>query len=192
VSGRRLLLAVLVVVLVAAAVVAIDRGPSWYDRQRYPLAYASIVSAHARNYHLDPALLAAVIYTESKFRPDTVSDAGAVGLMQLLPETAQGIATRTGGSRFRVSDLRDPEINVRYGCWYLEHLKRKYRDRPNSTDLALAAYNAGQGRVDGWLAQAAPGAPVPIAFAETREYLRRVHRVQRIYRDAYADELGYR
>src|SRR3954447_5576233 len=115
--------------------------------------------AHAANYGLDPALLAAVIYTESKFDANTVSPAGAVGLMQLLPGTAEGIAQRTGGQGFVVSDLRDPEINVRYGAWYLRHLRAKYGARPNATDLALAAYNAGQGQVDAWLAASPPGVP---------------------------------
>ena len=67
-------------------------------------------------------VVAAVVYEESRFRADTRSPAGAVGLMQLLPDTARGIAQRTGGGGFRVRDLRDPDINVRYGCWYLRHL----------------------------------------------------------------------
>ncbi len=90
-----------------------------------------------------------MIYQESKFDADARSDRGAIGLMQLLPETAKGIAARTGGSQFRVSDLYDPEINVRYGAWYLRHLLDKY----GSERLALAAYNAGQANVDRWRAQ---------------------------------------
>ena len=120
--------------------------PAWYLRIRYPLRYEQIVRAHARNYRLDPALLAAVIYTESKFDANARSDAGAVGLMQLLPETAKGIALRTGGARFVLSDLDDPEINVRYGSWYLRHLLDRYRDERT----ALAAYHAGQANVDRW------------------------------------------
>ena len=156
--------------------------PSWYYRLRYPLAYESIVRGHAENYRLDAALLAAVIYQESKFDPDARSDAGAVGLMQLQPETARGIALRTGGSRFRVDDLTNPEINVRYGSWYLRHLLDKYDDE----DLALAAFNAGQGNVDEWRRQGKG-----IEFAETRHYVDRVQELKAIYRDAYASELGY-
>ena len=100
--------------------------PDWYLRARYPLEYEHIVRAHARNYDLDPALLAAVVYVESRFDPNVESAAGAVGLMQLLPDTAKGIALRTGGTRFVVADLRDPEINVRYGSWYLDHLRDRY------------------------------------------------------------------
>ena len=137
---------------------------------------------HARNYHLDPALLAAVIDQESKFHADATSSTGAIGLMQLQPDTAKGIAVRTGGSRFRVSDLYDPEINIRYGAWYLRHLFRKYRDER----LVLAAYNAGQGNVDEWFAKGES-----IQFPETDAYVDRVEDLQRIYRDAYASELGY-
>jgi soluble lytic murein transglycosylase len=156
--------------------------PSWYYRLRYPLAYASIVRGHAENYRLEAALLAAVIYQESKFDPDARSDAGAVGLMQLRPDTARGIALRTGGSQFRVDDLTNPEINVRYGSWYLRHLLDKYDDE----ETALAAFNAGQGNVDSWRKQGKG-----IAFAETRHYVDRVQELKGIYRDAYASELGY-
>jgi soluble lytic murein transglycosylase len=155
--------------------------PGWWERLWYPLSYGTIVRGHARNYDLDPALLAAVIYQESKFRPDSKSSSGAIGLMQLLPDTAKGIALHTGGSRFRVADLYDPEINVRYGSWYLRHLLRKYGDE----ETALAAYNAGQANVDGWRARG-----VGIQFAETRHYVRRVEELKTIYRHAYGDELG--
>ena len=102
--------------------------PAWWARIWYPLRYSTIVRAHAHNYDLNPALLAAVIDEESKFRADAKSSAGAVGLMQLLPATAKGIAIHTGGSKFVTSDLYNPEINVRYGAWYLHHLLQKYGD----------------------------------------------------------------
>jgi peptidoglycan lytic transglycosylase len=155
--------------------------PAWYERLWYPLRYDRIVIGHARNYRLDPALLAAVIYKESKFEADARSQRGAIGLMQLLPETAEGIAARTGGSAFRVSDLFDPEINVRYGAWYLRHLLDKYDDERT----ALAAYNAGQDNVDRWLREGGG-----IAFSETRAYVDRVEDLKRIYRDAYGSRLG--
>jgi soluble lytic murein transglycosylase len=172
-------LALLAFAGVAAWVVAAE--PDWYLRARYPLEYEHIVSAHARNYDVDPALLAAVIYAESRFDADVESSAGAVGLMQLLPDTAKGIALRTGGRRFVVSDLRDPEINVRYGSWYLRHLRDRYH---GDMRLALAAYHAGQGNVDGWLA-----AGGEIAFPETQAYVDEVERVRRVYAKAYPDEL---
>jgi peptidoglycan lytic transglycosylase len=123
-----------------------------------------------------------VIEAESKFNPDARSDAGAIGLMQLTPSTAKGIAQYTGGSRFRVSDLTDPDINMRYGAWYLGHLLAKYRNER----LALAAYNAGQENVDSWL-KAHEG----IQFEETKDYVSKVERLKDIYRRAYASQLGY-
>jgi soluble lytic murein transglycosylase len=156
--------------------------PPWYARLWYPLRYTSIVRGHAANYHLDPALLAAVIEAESKFDSNARSDAGAVGLMQLTPQTAEGIAQYTGGHNFRLSDLTNPEINVRYGAWYLRHLLDKYRDER----LALAAYNAGQENVNRWVA-----AGEGIQFEETRAYVDRVERLKKIYRRSYAAQLGY-
>jgi len=167
-------------VLLAVAVVQ-DAKPGWWERLWYPLRYEQIVRGHARNYELDPALLAAVIYQESKFKADARSSSGAIGLMQLLPDTAQGIALHTGGTAFRVGDLYDPEINVRYGAWYLRHLLQKYGDERT----ALAAYNAGQDNVDGWRRSGSG-----IQFSETRAYVDRVEELKQIYRDAYGNDLG--
>ena len=167
-------------VILAVALVQ-DAKPGWWERLWYPLRYDTIVRGHARNYSLDPALLAAVIYQESKFKADAESKSGAIGLMQLLPDTAKGIAVHTGGSAFRVADLYDPEINVRYGAWYLRHLLRKYGEERT----ALAAYNAGQDNVDRWRRDG-----VGIQFPETRAYVNRVEDLKQIYRDAYGDELN--
>ena len=169
-------LAAIAVLLAAFGTIHLTK-PGWYERLWYPLHYKEIVLGHARNYRLDPAFLAAVIYTESKFHADARSDRGAVGLMQLLPETAEGIAARTGGSRFRVSDLENPEINVRYGAWYLRHLLDRYGDER----LALAAYNAGQANVDRWRARG-----LPIQFDETEKFVDKVERLTKTYRHAYA------
>jgi soluble lytic murein transglycosylase len=157
--------------------------PPWYARLWYPLRYTAIVRGHASNYHLDPALLAAVIETESKFNADARSSAGAVGLMQLTPTTAEGIAQYTGGHNFHLSDLTNPEINVRYGAWYLRHLLDRYHGNER---LALAAYNAGEAHVDQWQNE-----HVGIQFGETRDYVDKVERLKKIYRRAYASQLGY-
>jgi len=178
---RRLLaMLVLAVGVISAVALVQEAKPGWWQRLWYPLEYDEIVRGHAQNYGLDPALLAAVIYQESKFKADAESSSGAIGLMQVLPDTAKGIALHTGGSAFRVDDLYDPELNVRYGCWYLRHLLRKYGDERT----ALAAYNAGQDNVDRW--RRAGGG---IRFAETRAYVRRVEELKRIYRGAYGAEL---
>jgi soluble lytic murein transglycosylase len=155
--------------------------PPWWARLWFPLRYAAIVRGHAANYRLNPALLAAVIEQESKFNTDARSRTGALGLMQLQPTTAKGIAIRTGGRGFVVSDLYKPEINVRYGAWYLRHLLDKY----GNEKTALAAYNAGQENVDRWLAKREP-----VQFPETRAYVARVERLKGIYRRTYGGELG--
>ena len=168
-------------VVAAFAVYVLETEPRWYERLRYPLRYEQLVVGHAENYDLEPHLLAAVIYQESKFKADAVSSSGAVGLMQLLPATAQGIADRTGGSGWHERDLVNPELNVRYGSWYLRHLLDKYKDE----ELALAAYNAGQANVDRWRKEGNR-----IEFPETRHYVQRVQELKAIYARAYRSELG--
>jgi soluble lytic murein transglycosylase len=176
---------VLLVAVAAAALGAFTylqrTEPPWWARIWYPLHYQAIVRGHAEHYSLNPALLAAVIEQESKFKADARSSTGAIGLMQLLPDTAKGIAIHTGGDKFVVSDLDDPEINVRYGSWYLRHLLDKYHNER----LALAAYNAGQANVDEWQQKGED-----IQFSETRAYVDRVEKLKDVYRRAYASELG--
>lgn len=180
---KRLTLAGAVIAAAAGALLYLQRTePPWWARLWFPLRYASIVRGHAESYHLNPALLAAVIEEESKFNPDAKSRTGAIGLMQLQPATAKGIAIRTGGKRFLISDLYKPEINVRYGAWYLRDLLDKYRNEQD----ALAAYNAGQENVDRWLAKREP-----VQFPETRAYVDRVERLKWIYRKTYTSELGF-
>jgi soluble lytic murein transglycosylase len=174
-------LGLLGIVVAAFGFYVLETEPRWYERLRYPLEYEEIVVGHAENYDLEPHLLAAVIYQESKFEADAVSASGAVGLMQLLPSTGQGIADRTGGDSWTPEDLHNPELNVRYGSWYLRHLLDKYEDEK----LALAAYNAGQTNVDRWRERG-----VGIQFDETRHYVERVQELKAIYARAYADELG--
>jgi soluble lytic murein transglycosylase len=189
---RRLLLVGVVLVAVAAASAAVvhARQPGWWLRLWYPLDHTQTINGYAKQYQLDPALVAAVIYKESRFKDDARSQAGAVGLMQLLPDTARGIALHTGGTRFDPDkDLLNPDLNVRYGCWYLRHLMDKYDRYRNGHNLALAAYNAGQANVDRWIAGRSPGGKVRIPFAETRDYVDSLHDLTETYRTAYGDEL---
>jgi soluble lytic murein transglycosylase len=178
---KTLTVGVLALVAAAFGLYVYETEPRWYERMRYPLHYEEIVRGHAENYGLEPQLVAAVIYQESKFDAGAESASGAVGLMQLLPSTGQGIADRTGGEAWTPDDLRNPELNVRYGSWYLRHLLDKY----GSERLALAAYNAGQTNVDRWRAEGEE-----IGFPETRAYVERVQRLKDVYARAYADELG--
>src|SRR4051795_4446868 len=118
---------------------------------KLPLRHDDIIRQQAADKHVDASLIAAVIYTESRFR-DQTSIAGAKGLMQLMPDTADYIARKTGGTRFERADLATPQINIAYGTWYLRYLLDKYR---GNTILTLAAYNAGEGKVDQWRGRAA-------------------------------------
>lgn len=176
-----MLVAVVVVLAVAGAILYV-RTTAWYARLWHPLRYTTIVRTYAQQQRLDPALLAAVIDTESKFNPDARSSAGAVGLMQLTPATAEGIAQYTHGAKFQLSDLTNPDINVRYGTFYLRLLLNRYHDER----LALAAYNAGEANVDRWQA-----AHEGIQFADTRAYVAKVESLKQLYRRVYAGELGY-
>jgi soluble lytic murein transglycosylase len=177
-------LAVLLVVLLA---LQIDRAA---HGRGLPLSDASVIRREASLKHLDPALIAAVIYAESKFEPRP-SAAGAQGLMQILPGTAYFIAHLSGGASFTASDLATPSINVAYGSYYLRYLLDHYR---GNEMLALAAYNGGLANVDGWVAHAvAAGRSLglsEIPFSETRAYVLRVMKAQRDYRARYSRELG--
>jgi soluble lytic murein transglycosylase len=178
---RKLLWVVALAAIAAAAAGYVLRTtPPWYERIRYPLHYSEYIRVHAKEHHLDPALMAAVIYQESKFRPSVESSSGAIGLMQLTPSTARGIAIRTGGNAFETSDLYNAEINIRYGAWYLDNLFTKYHNER----LVLAAYNAGQGNVDKWIARGED-----IQFPETRAYVSRVEHLKGVYAKAWHSQL---
>lgn len=195
---KRLLVVVLIALaVVVGAVVLRVAMPSWYvrlvpafvARRIYPLKYSATIASAAEQNRLDPALVAAVIYEESRFRQSTTSVRGAVGLMQLLPSTAEEIARKTGGVTFVVGDLTDPVVNIRYGCNYLRYLLDQFH---GSTIEAVAAYNAGVTNVQAWI-RAHNGGPLRIAdipFAETRTYVVHVGRMTTIYRRAFGAALG--
>lgn len=150
-----------------------------------PLRHEDIIRQQAREKGIDAALIAAVIYSESKFS-DQTSSAGARGLMQITPETAKDVERHSGGTTFKLGDLSDPEINIRYGTFRLRELLDRY---DGDEVAALAAYNAGPGNVDRW------GGPDltlnDIPFPETRAYVEEVLSKRRAYREKYAKELGY-
>jgi soluble lytic murein transglycosylase len=155
-----------------------------------PLRHEDVIRQQADEKGVDAALIAAVIYEESKFR-DQTSSAGARGLMQITPQTADYIADKSGGVAFEHGDLASPQINIAYGAWYLRYLHDKYDGR----DVAVvAAYNAGEGKVDEWL-EGAGGLSLfgrdDSAFPETREYVDGVLAHRDDYREHYDDELGY-
>ena len=196
---RRLVVAALVIVALGATVTVARWAtplfgapgePSWYAQVAYPLDHAGAIRVAARRNELDPALVAAVIYTESRFDEHARSSAGAVGLMQVLPETAAQIARETGGVSFTTADLEDPRVNVRYGCYYL---RRALDAFDGDVRAAVASYNAGLGAVAQWRAEAAAdGHALRIAdipYAETRAYVGQVLELRRVYREMYGDRL---
>ena len=155
-----------------------------------PLHHDDIIRQQAADKEVDAALIAAVIYEESRFR-DQTSHAGARGLMQITPATADFIARRSGGVRFQQSDLAEPQINIAYGTWFLRYLIDHY---DGNETLAVAAYNAGLGNVDRWVARAGGSEQFDsarhIPFPETRAYVANVAERRGEYRDNYGDELG--
>lgn len=160
------------------------------EEMALPLRHEDVIRQQAKEKGLDPTLIAAVIYVETHFVPRT-SSAGAVGLMQITPQTAEFIAHRSGGTAFEQSDLATPQINIAYGTYYLRYLLRRF---DANVVRGLAAYNGGEGNVDRWVAQAAARGETftadDIPFPETRHYVKNVLKAQREYRAKYAHELG--
>ena len=194
VRRRRIALG-LVLALIAGCGIAVAAGLGPLNnavREAFtlPLRHEDIIRQQAREKGLDPALIAAIIYEESKFR-DVTSHAGARGLMQITPATADFIARDSGGTRFTQEDLATPQINISYGAYYLRYLMRRY---DGNDVLAVAAYNAGETRVNEWISRA--GGPESfdaakhVPFPETRHYVRGVLKHRKDYRAHYAPELG--
>jgi soluble lytic murein transglycosylase len=150
-----------------------------------PLHHEDVIRQQAAEKEVDAALIAAVIYSESKFS-DQESSAGARGLMQITPEAAKFIEKQSGGTTFNLDDLSDPEINIRYGTFLLHELLERY---DGDEAAALAAYNAGPGNADKWGGADLTVEDIP--FPETRAYVEEVLEKRDEYRQKYAKELGY-
>ena len=169
----------------AGALVASGTFDEALQELTLPLRHEDVIRQQAEEKGVDAALIAAVIYTESKFR-DQTSSAGARGLMQITPAAADTIAKNSEATTFELEDLGDPEINIRYGTFLLQELLDRYE---GDEAAALAAYNAGPGNADEW-----GGADLSIEdieFPETRAYVEEVLEKKHEYRREYAMELGY-
>lgn len=156
-------------------------------RMAYPLPMRNLLEREAASCGVDPLLLAAVIRRESGFRPRAVSDQGALGLMQVMPETGAWVARQLDLTGYDPLLLLDPAFNVRVGCWYLAYLLRRFEGDPV---VALAAYNGGEGTVEQWLASGRwhpQRGPAAIPYLETRNFVRNVLRDYRVYRWVYRD-----
>ncbi len=176
--GRALLLLIVAVLAVTAYAVL---WPNIARRAHYPLRFRELVEENASRFGLDEAHVYAVILCESGFRQEAVSPAGAVGLMQIMPETGAWIAGKLG-EEFREAALRDPAVNIRYGCWLLSFLSRQY---DGDLDTISAAYHAGSGNVQKWLAdpaRSADGRTISTTpFAATNSYMEKVRHAYEEY-----------
>jgi peptidoglycan lytic transglycosylase len=171
--------------LIAAFLIANGTFDHAINELTLPLQHEDVIRQQAREKDVDAALIAAVIYAESKFQ-DQESSAGARGLMQITPEAAATIAKNSEATSFELNDLGDPEINIRYGTFLLHELLERY---DGDEAAALAAYNAGPGNADKW--GGADLSVEDIPFPETRAYVEEVLEKQGEYRRKYAKELGY-
>jgi soluble lytic murein transglycosylase len=176
-------LAVFAAVLVVAFHSTVNKA---INELTLPLQHEDIIRQQAKEKGVDAALIAAVIDTESKFLDGAQSGAGARGLMQITPEAAEFIEKQSGGTTFHVSDLSDPEINIRYGTYLLKELLDRYE---GDVVAALAAYNAGPGNADKWGGAGLKIDEIP--YPETRAYVELVLERQKEYRKKYGSELGY-
>lgn len=180
-----------VAALIGAIVLAMPLFRKAVNELTLPLAYSNVIRQQAAEKHLDPALIAAVIYAETKFDPRP-SSAGAQGLMQILPRTAAFLARRSGATTFTVGDLGTPQVNIAYGSYYLRYLLDRYKGQEV---LALAAYNGGETNVDRWITEERGAGRAltidEIPFPQTRAYVTRVLHAQQDYRRTYPRQLGY-
>ena len=172
---RRALILAVVVFALALAAYFLSQSEPVQRRYLYPYPYQELVELYAKANGVDSALVASVIMNESRFQNDARSPRGAIGLMQIMPETAEWIAVQLGDDNFSLEKLREPETNIRYGVWYLAELQREFA---GNNILALAAYNAGRGTVRDWIEEGdwpwTFHALDKIPYPETRSYVKNV------------------
>jgi soluble lytic murein transglycosylase len=179
---RRGVLALLAVLAGLVALPFALGAPETVRKAVYPLRYEETIRQASRENGLEPTFVAGVIYAESRFRPDAESSQEAYGLMQMLPDTAEFVQQRSGIE----GDFRDPRTNIRLGTYYLGYLDGRYRGNER---LMLAAYNSGEGTVDGWISNDGFDIAEDIPFEETREYVERSLEARQKYEEIYGEDL---
>ncbi|WP_245543308.1 lytic transglycosylase domain-containing protein [Kyrpidia tusciae] len=183
-SGRRRWWMVLLLVLLITVFAIMQT--KWVARWMYPLYYYDDIRAEASQYDLDPLLVAAVARVESSFAEDRVSKVGAVGLMQLMPDTARWIVQQPGAPRVSPDDLKNPKVSLAMGTWYLNYLIHRFQ---GNEVAAVAAYNAGPNRVQEWLQAGKWDGTLDgadrIPVGETRHFVQRVFFMFDRYKEIY-------
>lgn len=189
---KRAILIIALVVVLAGLTIAVFALSDFLERREYPLKYDDYIVSYAKQYDMDPFLIAAVIHVESGFNPSALSGKGAVGLMQIMPETGGWLYERMGLDGFDPAALQNPEINIKLGCYYLNYLSKRYNG--NQKDY-LAAYNTGMGRVDEWLGNPAYSTDgktlANIPYKQTDDYVKKVVLAYEKYKKLYPDRLIY-
>lgn len=151
-----------------------------------PLKYSVYVEKYSEKYNIDKYLIYAVIHSESSFESEAISHKDAKGLMQITPDTGKWAAEIIGIKDFEEKDLYDPETNIMIGCWYLSRLMKQFNGEEAT---ALAAYNAGSGKVSGWLSDekySSDGRTLDtIPYEETLKYVKKVSFIYRLYELVY-------
>lgn len=176
---------VIILLLLIIIVTVLIFQSNWFWRMVYPLKYGELIRESSQKYGLDPALVAAMIFVESKFKPTACSHKGARGLMQIMPETGKWIAEQLECTDYRESRLFEPALNIEFGSWYLASLKREFN---HQLVIVLAAYNAGRGNVARWLEEEWDGQQKSVSqlpFSETRNYVNQILKVYQYYQKLY-------
>lgn len=189
--GRIFLRVVLVLLLLCLAGWRFWRSDMVQMRFVYMWPYQNEILTYAGKNQIDPFLVAAVIKNESRFKPGAVSEVGAIGLMQIMPETGEWIAGQMGLAGYSVQKLYDPTVNIRMGCWYLSELKHEFR---GNMVLQMLAYNAGRGNTHGWMAANGWdwefGSISAIPYEESRGYVAAVLHDRDEYYRLYKDKIA--
>lgn len=186
-SDKRITILIVAIIILAATGLGIFLGKDKLFKPKYPLNYTASISKYSDIYNIDPYLVCAVINTESGFNKDAVSGVGAIGLMQIMPETGEWIAGKLNIDNFNSDMLFDTDTNIEFGCWYLNFLSERFNSDP---ELISAAYNAGHNRVWDWMGDGniyVNGKLQNIPYKETENYVKKVIKAYEGYIKEYPD-----
>lgn len=180
---------IIILLIVAAVTYNIYFSDYVQKKYYYPLVYTETIQEVCKQYKLDPFFILALIKNESKFNPQAKSANGALGLMQIMPETGMWIAEQTKWKNFAATSLEDPTINIKFGSWYISELEHEFW---GNEILILAAYNAGRGNVKTWIEKYGWNKNFSdinaIPFVETQIYIRRILHDKQTFSKYYLDK----